>query len=363
METMGLEPTTFALRKGGFQGRWGGQGRTRWDRIRTYGGPPPAVSGPVPPWAGHFWQQTGSRWPGRLPVVGLGRADRQVAARIAATPTFDRTELPLATGRTATETWLVFLRCYSARHQRQRYLGGHDRMSPFPKVVTSPHYHVWTDALHARALAHQARNKWDRGTYVRWCVASAWTALEIACQEATGEQSISYRFKENLDAAIKSAGKAPLQWGSGAWQKVTEVQQRRITCVHRFVTLDDYFPPAAIADETIVVMRNAIVDIYRHMQREVPAWTADDHDRGWNKKESVAYATAVHAEADKEQDAIRICYVADEIERQSIVLPAGSEWKEHVEGLLQRIIVPITQVRVYQGQDLIWSTEVRMRGS
>jgi hypothetical protein len=36
------------------------------------------------------------------------------------------------------------------------------------KLIENNHYHIWTDALHARALAHEASNRWDRGTYVRW---------------------------------------------------------------------------------------------------------------------------------------------------------------------------------------------------
>jgi hypothetical protein len=75
-----------------------------------------------------------------------------------------------------------------------------------PKIVTSPHYHLWTDALHGRALARDAHNKWDRGTYVQWTVTTSWTVLEIACQDALGEPNISYSFRRNLDASIKAQG-------------------------------------------------------------------------------------------------------------------------------------------------------------
>ena len=71
----------------------------------------------------------------------------------------------------------------------------------YPKVVENPHYHLWTDALHACALAHEAHNKWDRGTYVRWAVTTSWTVLEIACQDALEERNISYSFRRNLNAA------------------------------------------------------------------------------------------------------------------------------------------------------------------
>src|SRR5438093_1319696 len=95
------------------------------------------------------------------------------------------------------------------------------------KLVTDHHYHLWTDALHARALAHQARNKWDRGTYVRWATTTAWTVLEVACQNALNDPKISYRFRENLDAAIAGQKLGPLDWSSGTWKAVSELHATR----------------------------------------------------------------------------------------------------------------------------------------
>ena len=87
-------------------------------------------------------------------------------------------------------------------------------MNP-PKIIESPHYHLWTDALHARALARKANNKWDRGTYVRWAVTTSWSVLEIACQNALNEPNISYSFRKNLDTAIENQNIDRLEWGSG----------------------------------------------------------------------------------------------------------------------------------------------------
>ena len=80
-----------------------------------------------------------------------------------------------------------------------------DALMTFPKIVEGPHYHLWTDALHARALAKQANNRWDRGTYVRWTVTTAWTVLEMACEDALETPGIGRRFKENRDAATPRA--------------------------------------------------------------------------------------------------------------------------------------------------------------
>jgi hypothetical protein len=53
-----------------------------------------------------------------------------------------------------------------------------------------------------RELARKAQDKWDRGTYVRNCVATAWIALETSCQEALSSNAIGYSFKANLDKAL-----------------------------------------------------------------------------------------------------------------------------------------------------------------
>lgn len=156
-----------------------------------------------------------------------------------------------------------------------------------PKIVESAHYHVWTDALHGRALSDQAKNEWDRGTYVRWTVASAWTALETACDEALGISGIGRRFKENLDAAIAERGLPRLTWGAGIWQKVTELQAQRKGFIHLTVGQADLFPGAQIADQAVDTVRQAIAEIYRHAGRASPRWLEDDHDRGWQKSREV----------------------------------------------------------------------------
>jgi hypothetical protein len=106
----------------------------------------------------------------------------------------------------------------------------------YPKIVENPHYHLWTDVPHARSLAHQAHNKWDRGAYVRWAVTTSWTVLEIACQEALDEPKISYRFRENLDAALEQKRFQKLNWTSGLWQRVKDLQEARKGYVHRFIS-------------------------------------------------------------------------------------------------------------------------------
>jgi hypothetical protein len=47
------------------------------------------------------------------------------------------------------------------------------RQMSTPRSVDTTPYHIWTDALHALALARVTSNDWDRGTYVRWAILSA----------------------------------------------------------------------------------------------------------------------------------------------------------------------------------------------
>ena len=128
-----------------------------------------------------------------------------------------------------------------------------DALMTFPKIVEDPHYHLWTDALHARALAKQANNRWDRGTYVRWTVTTAWTVLEMACEDALETPGIGRRFKENLDAACAERATSPLDWGSGVWQRVSRLHQMRKEFVHINATQDRLFPESQDADYAISV--------------------------------------------------------------------------------------------------------------
>lgn len=66
------------------------------------------------------------------------------------------------------------------------------------KMVTDPLYHIWSDALHGRSLARQARNRWDCGTYVRWTLTSAWTMLEMVCSDLLSVQRLGRGSKSGL---------------------------------------------------------------------------------------------------------------------------------------------------------------------
>lgn len=201
---------------------------------------------------------------------------------------------------------------------------------------------------------------------MRWCVTAAWTSLEIACQDATGDLAISYRFRENLDKAIAGLHLPQIDWGAGIWQRVAKIQERRKGYVHRFVAETDLFPDAEVADDTVAGTREAIIDIYQRVGVPAPIWTADDEDRGWDHGPGgfTANATVIRAGADPEsEETIRICFVQSGEERTSEVLPPGAPWQGYVEELIRNVRVPISEVRVYQGSKLLESRELRMRGA
>lgn len=235
----------------------------------------------------------------------------------------------------------------------------------FAKVIESPHYHVWTDSLHARALAHQAQNRWDRGTYVRWAITTSWTVLEMACEHALQTNGIGRRFRENLDGALSELGSASIDWGSGTWQQVAELHRVRKELVHINPSQASLFMDAVTADTAIVTIRSAIKDIYARAGDSAPIWVEDDDDRGWDSgRKASAHMTAIHAGVNPQSpDAIRIGYVYKDKEYISSVFPSGTDPESKIADLIQNIRVPISHVLAYEGQTLLVNRELSMRGT
>jgi hypothetical protein len=135
--------------------------------------------------------------------------------------------------------------------------------------------------------------------------------------------------------------------------------------VHRFVTQeDDLFPSPEVSDNAVALIREAVTAIYSHVGRTPPAWIQDNEDRGWDKKPTMtANLTVVRKGACLDDpDVVKICYVKDDEEHLSEVLAAGTDSAPYVDDLLQRITVPISAIRVYEGDRLVFEKTVRMRG-
>lgn len=232
------------------------------------------------------------------------------------------------------------------------------------KIIDNNHYHVWTDALHARALSHQANNKWDRGTYVRWTVITAWIALEIACQDALQDSEISRRFKENLNDAIKKRAFPEIDWGQGVWQKVLTLQKLRINCIHLFSLQSDLFPDASMADDAIEIVRQAIIAIYNHVGKNAPHWIKDDTDQGWANKGGLsmfgnAYTMPPGID-ENAPDTIKIAYIYKDKECIRDVLHSATDPKPYVDKLMETIGLPISAIKVYRGKEVIQEIQFPM---
>ena len=106
---------------------------------------------------------------------------------------------------------------------------------------------------------------------VRNGVAAACTTLEMACCDALGVTKLPDRvFKEGLKKALNTAGKPPIDFGSGLWQRVLEIQDRRNEYAHIGGKLINLFPPVGIAEEAIKTIREATHDIRGAPREDYP---------------------------------------------------------------------------------------------
>jgi hypothetical protein len=234
-----------------------------------------------------------------------------------------------------------------------------------PKLVDTLHYHLWTDALHLRTLAHQARNRWDRGTYVRSTLIAAWTTLETACNDALGVKDIGYSFCRNLNAAIDQKNFPKLDWSQGVWQKASELLTLRKEFVHQGISNRHRFAQSDQADKAINGCRDAIKAIYTHVGKAAPAWVDDDYDPGFEEKPGGSFnLSVIRGGADPNHpDTVRIVYVYKDQERLDGNYPPGTDHKPLLDDLIRRMRVPISNVRAYRGNDLLEERELLMRGN
>lgn len=231
------------------------------------------------------------------------------------------------------------------------------------RSVDSPHYHVWTDALHGRHLARNATNEWDRGTYVRWTIVSSWTALEMASEQALDVTGLGHRFFDRVNEALANRSLPPLNTGQGIWQRVKSLHMRRVDYVHKNVDQRLLFASLEEAEEAIGVVREAVKDLHVKLGSPPPQWIDDDENPSLPGT-TFATGTVIRAGANPDDpDAVRIAFDFRGEERTSEILPPGSDPIPAMEELLQRVQVPIRSVRAYRGTNLIEEFRVRMRGS
>ncbi len=236
------------------------------------------------------------------------------------------------------------------------------------KVIDSIHYHVWSDALHARQLARQTHSPWDRGAYVRWTIQTAWSAFENVCSDALGAKGLGMRFRERFDEAVAVKGLPALDWGSGIWQQVMQVYgiRKEFTHVVPGISRSRLLTPLVEAERAITVLRDGIKAVSDLVGLPHPPWVADDEDRGWEGVRSgfgvTADAYVIRAGA-KEDDpeAIRITYVFRGQEHLNEIAPPGTPHSPLLDKLLTLLNIPVDAVRAYRGTELLEERLTSMR--
>lgn len=234
-----------------------------------------------------------------------------------------------------------------------------------PKLVTTSHYHLWTDALHVRELARQARNDWDRGAYVRWAVNTAWAAFEAACGDALGATGLGNRFKDNVNKAVSKVSLPALDWSQGLWQKVLKIYKLRKEYIHVALPQNHLFAKVSEADEAISTLREAIKAIYLHAGKAAPAWADDDRDRGWDDGGGqMGTLTVLRQKADPSNpDVVKVAHIYRGNEYTTEILPPGTDPEPYIENLLINTSMPISMVKIYRGNTLIEERPIPMRGT
>ena len=141
------------------------------------------------------------------------------------------------------------------------------------------------------------------------------------------------------------------------------LQELRKNCVHRFSRETDLFPDAIVADDAIDIARQAILAIYKHVEKNEPTWIKDDTDQGWaNKGVSLfgnIYTTPPGVD-ENSPDTIKVTYIYKDKENMRNVLPAETDPSPYVEKLIETISLPISGIKVYRGNEVIQEIQFPM---
>lgn len=231
------------------------------------------------------------------------------------------------------------------------------------RSVEWPHYHLWTDALHARHLARNASNDWDRGTYVRWTVTTSWLVFETTCHEVLGSLGTAKAsFWVRFDQQLAALGFPKVDRGSGLWQRVAALYKSRKDYSHPGVDQDRLFAPLQEAENAITTIREGVKELHAIASKSAPAWVDDDSNPEEPKGGHSSFGVT-RAGARDDPDRIRVTYEYRGHEFEQQVLPSTADPDPVVNDLLRTIRVPISSVRIYRGDQLASEIKVRMRGS
>jgi len=236
-------------------------------------------------------------------------------------------------------------------------------MSTEAKLVDNANFHIWTDALHARELARRAQDQWNRGTYVRWAVNSAWMAFEMACEDALEVSGLKPDFWRGLDDAVAAKGLVPLDRSQGIWSSIARIHNLRRDYTHPGITQSKLFAPVQQAEDAIRCLRDGIGSVYGHAGKPTPRWVQADKDMGYPQV-SVAHVVLIHPGVTRDTpNMIRVTHIYQDHEYDLEWLPPGADWRPIVDRFIAEVRIPISKVLVYEGSQIIFSRDLPMRGS
>lgn len=231
------------------------------------------------------------------------------------------------------------------------------------RSVEWPHYHVWTDALRGRDLARKAHDEWDRGTFVRWSMQSAWAAFEEEARSVLNLHHYGARFWDRFDSALTALGVAPPSRGSGLWQQMSEVYAERNKYLHLSIVdqNDLLLSDAKSAETAISAIRQAVHDLHRMLNSTAPEWIDDDV---LPQHQIASCLTVGHQLRDVDDPRnIRITYLYADRESTPSILPPDADPFPAMHEVIKNTIIPISRVRAYRADDVIAEISVKMRGS
>jgi hypothetical protein len=231
--------------------------------------------------------------------------------------------------------------------------------------INTPEHHLWSDVLHARALSLQALNSWDRSSYIRWCIITGWTVLEMIFRKVLNDNEIGHRFKEDVDRAVGNMGLPRINWGEGVWQRILLLKETRKEIIHTKHDQDQLFLETTIANEFVNDLQAGIISIYSYTKQPVPPWIHYSEDRGWDDGDRFGGAHSVVERQGAKMDdpeSFIISYTYKGREHPTEVLPPSSDYIKVVEDLINNIRLPITCIKVCQGKKVIFEKHLMIRG-
>ena len=245
--------------------------------------------------------------------------------------------------------------------------------------------HLWSDALFARRRARESddrsnapnkqgkdlanalqevrrnQNLWERGSFVRWTVSTAWSTMEQLFKVELGLPSL-HGIPAVLEEKMLAKGFIPIQSLSPLWLRIDGLRRERNAFTHGSLTYQQRMAPLDLADQAIRDCRSAVLDSFSCIGRTAPSWIHQDDVPG-NVPTSIGVLSVSGSDLHAAGDPVRIVAIFGGEEFGSRELRGDEDPYPHVQQMIESSIVPLDGVRIYRGQALEDEFVARERGS